>query len=238
MAFFNQVMIFGAGRGTRLAPLTDTCPKPLIPLHKNETTLSRILDMLNKESFDRCIVLNTHHLSHLLQDYCGQHYPKTKLIYENSLLETAGGLQHALPLFDIHKPIVCINGDSIWESSPLALIQEAWDPKAMDILMVVIPQTFAIGYQGMGDYHITPGNYLRYRSLDENAPYVYGGLCVLSPKALSFLQTIAPPLSLKVLFDIFESQKRLKGVIYNDHWGDIGSPHAYASILNFLSTNE
>ena len=97
------VMIFAAGFGKRLKPLTDHTPKPLISLGST-TCLDLIIKRL-KESGIQKIVINTHHLANQIHDHLRQ-YSDIIVSYEKEILETGGGLLKVLHYFD-NKPF-CI----------------------------------------------------------------------------------------------------------------------------------
>ena len=109
----RQAMIFAAGLGTRLKPLTDTMPKALVPVG-GRPLLWHVIMKLKDSGFER-IVVNVHHFAQQIIDYlaANQTFGLDIRISDESekLLETGGGIKKALPLFDPHSPILIHNVD-------------------------------------------------------------------------------------------------------------------------------
>ena len=109
----RQAMIFAAGLGTRLKPLTDTMPKALVPVG-GRPLLLHVIMKLKDSGFER-IVVNVHHFAQQIIDYlaANQNFGLDIRISDESekLLETGGGIKKALPLFDPHSPILIHNVD-------------------------------------------------------------------------------------------------------------------------------
>ena len=108
----KQAMIFAAGLGTRLKPLTDTKPKALIPVG-GETLLGRTIGRLMTFGY-RDFVVNVHHFAKDIEAYVAeQGYAKFVRFSDETemLLETGGGLKKAASLFDPNEPILIHNVD-------------------------------------------------------------------------------------------------------------------------------
>jgi len=108
-----KAMIFAAGRGERMRPLTDTCPKPLLKVRGRPLIEWHVLNLV-RAGFTE-IVINHAHLGHMIEDYLGDgsRYGAT-LLYsaEREALETAGGIANARHLLG-EEPFLAISGD-IW----------------------------------------------------------------------------------------------------------------------------
>lgn len=106
-------MIFAAGLGTRLKPLTDTMPKALVSVG-GEPLLRRVIHNLSVAGVDR-IVVNVHHFAQQIIDYLKENdnFGLDIRISDESagLLETGGGIKHAAPLFAPDAPILIHNVD-------------------------------------------------------------------------------------------------------------------------------
>ena len=99
-------MIFAAGMGTRLKPLTDTMPKALVPV-AGQPLLQHVLNKLHGAGIDN-IVVNVHHFADQITDYLKG--TEVKISDETSmLLETGGGLKKAQSLFGNDEPILVHN---------------------------------------------------------------------------------------------------------------------------------
>ena len=108
----KQAMIFAAGLGTRLKPLTDTMPKALVPVG-GAPLLDIIIRRLRGQGYDRFVV-NIHHFSQMIIDHVAQQDYATLVRFSDEsdqLLETGGGLKKAAPLFDDSEPILIHNVD-------------------------------------------------------------------------------------------------------------------------------
>ena len=122
----KQAMIFAAGLGTRLKPLTDTMPKALVPVG-GKPLLWHVVMKLKDAGYER-IVVNVHHFADQIIDYLmanGNFGLDIRISDEREqLLETGGGIKKALPLFDPSEPILIHNVDIL---SNLALEQLPMD---------------------------------------------------------------------------------------------------------------
>ena len=109
----KQAMIFAAGLGTRLKPLTDTMPKALVPVG-GEPLLHHVIMKLKAAGFER-IVVNVHHFAQQIIDYldANRNFGLDIRISDEreGLLETGGGIKKALPLFDQDSPVLIHNVD-------------------------------------------------------------------------------------------------------------------------------
>src|SRR5437868_8652965 len=120
----HTAFVLGAGLGTRLRPLTETTPKPLIPIF-NKPLITFALDHLIAAGV-RSFVINTHRLAGQFAelfgngDYAG--HPVT-LIHEPDLLETGGGIKNAEHLLS-NGPFITYSGDILSDVNLDALIKE------------------------------------------------------------------------------------------------------------------
>ena len=109
----KQAMIFAAGLGTRLKPLTDTMPKALVRVG-GQPLLWHVVMKLKGAGYER-IVVNVHHFAQQIVDYlkAQDNFGLDIRISDESdqLLETGGGIKKALPLFDPTEPILIHNVD-------------------------------------------------------------------------------------------------------------------------------
>jgi mannose-1-phosphate guanylyltransferase len=118
----RTAFVLGAGLGTRLRPLTNVMPKPLLPIF-GKRLITFVLDHLIAAGVER-FVINTHHLSEqfggLFPDdaYRGR---KVELVHEPVLLETGGGIRNASSLFD-QEPFLVYSGDILTDIDIGALL--------------------------------------------------------------------------------------------------------------------
>ena len=109
----RQAMIFAAGLGTRLKPLTDTMPKALVRVG-GQPLLWHVIQKLKVSGYER-LVVNVHHFAEQIVDYlkANDNFGLDISISDETsgLLETGGGIKKALPLFDPSEPILIHNVD-------------------------------------------------------------------------------------------------------------------------------
>ncbi len=136
----KQAMIFAAGLGTRLKPLTDTMPKALVRVG-GQPLLWHVIHKLKAAGYER-IVVNVHHFAQQIVDYLheNRNFGLDIRISDESagLLETGGGIRKALPLFDPESPILIHNVDIL---SNLDFAHEDYTQCAPDALLLVSRRT-------------------------------------------------------------------------------------------------
>jgi len=111
----RRAMVLAAGFGKRLAPITHTTPKPLVPV-AGRPLLDRLLEFLRAGGIEE-VVINLHHLGHRIEEHVGDgrrfglrvHYSP-----EDPILDTGGGIKRAERLL-AGEPFVVANGDSLLE---------------------------------------------------------------------------------------------------------------------------
>ena len=134
----RQAMIFAAGLGTRLKPLTDTMPKALVPVG-GRPLLDINIRRLMAQGYDRFVV-NIHHFAQQIVDYLQQNGNfgiDIRISDErDKLLETGGGIKKALPLFDAGSPVLIHNVDILSNVDLKELYDDAME-KASDALLLV-----------------------------------------------------------------------------------------------------
>ena len=123
----KQAMIFAAGLGTRLRPLTDTMPKALVRVG-GEPLLWHVIMNLKAGGFER-IVVNVHHFADQIIDYlkANSNFGLDIRISDesNQLLDTGGGIRKAVPLFDPSSPILIHNVDILSNTNLAKLYDSA-----------------------------------------------------------------------------------------------------------------
>lgn len=206
------LMIFAAGKGTRMAPLTDRLPKPLIPV-AGRTLLDRALD-LGRAAGAGPVVVNIHHLGQQIRDHLG---PDIAVSDESDqLLETGGGLRRALPLLG-PGPVLTLNPDAVWRGpNPLAALLAAWDP-GMEALLMLVPLARTHGRQGGGDFSLDPDG-----RLIRGGDLVYGGAQIIRTDRLAAIAE--PVFSLNRLWDLQIAAGRAHGLVHSGEWCDVGRP--------------
>ncbi len=133
-----KAMIFAAGLGTRLRPLTDNCPKALIPVG-GKPMLQRVIEHLKANGFDE-LIINVHYLGDHIRQFLSQHQNFGLRIVisdeTDELLETGGGLWKARDFFDDGTPFLVCNADILTNIDVKAMLQQHQQSGAMATLAV------------------------------------------------------------------------------------------------------
>jgi N-acetyl-alpha-D-muramate 1-phosphate uridylyltransferase len=193
----KRAMVLAAGFGTRLKPLTDNLPKPLVPV-AGKPMIQYALDKLLAYGIEE-VVINVSYLKEPLMAYlAGCKQVKITISEEPEPLETGGGLAKALPLLG-NEPFFTINSDILWSDSnetALNRLTKHWDETAMDVLLLAQSKATAIGHEKGEDHlFIKPENTIGWNS--DLAPYIIAGVGILHPRIFS--QAPSGKFSVKVL---------------------------------------
>lgn len=228
-------MVLAAGKGLRMRPLTETCPKPLVRL-AGKTLLDRALDMLDATIVRRAVV-NVHYLGdQIIEHVKGRIAPAVIISDEREeLLDTGGGIARALPLIGT-RPFFLINSDSAWRDGPapaLLRLAETFDEKEMDGVLLLIEPERGIGYSGGGDFVRGADGRLRRAKGGSASALVYMGVAILSPKL--FAGAPEGAFSLNLVFDRAIAAGRLFGIVHDGEWMHVGTPEALKEAEAFLA---
>jgi N-acetyl-alpha-D-muramate 1-phosphate uridylyltransferase len=221
-------MVLAAGIGKRMRPLTATVPKPLIEV-AGRALIDHALDRLEAAAVDTAVV-NVHYLPALMEAHLARRRrPEIILSDERSgLLDTGGGVAHALPYFS-DQPFYLLNSDSFWIEGArpnLHWLAACWNDDVMDALLLLAPTVRSVGYRGRGDFRMDPAGALRRRPERDVAPFAYAGAGILHPRL--FDGCPEAPFSLNMLFDRAIEEERLYGVRMDGLWLHVGTPEAIA----------
>ncbi|MEQ8480736.1 MAG: nucleotidyltransferase family protein [Hoeflea sp.] len=226
----HSAMILAAGLGTRMRPITETLPKPLVEV-AGKPLIAYSLEALHEIGITN-IVANVHYLAPVLRDWLSRWPLGEVAISDESeeLLDSGGGVAKALPLLG-SDPFVVMNADTFWCEDPeaergnLARMVEDFDPARMDILMLTARLDQATGHTGRGDFIIDADRRLS-RFTGDGEPVIYAGTLILSPRILKSFSE--PRFSLNRCFDSAISQGRLFAAPLTGHWLTVGTPEAIA----------
>jgi MurNAc alpha-1-phosphate uridylyltransferase len=228
-------MVLAAGLGTRLRPVTDALPKPLVEAG-GRSLIDHALDRLAEAGVERTVV-NLHYKGEMLAAHLERRQrtaPEIVLSREERLLETGGGVKCALPYLAEH--FFVLNGDVIWLDGvqpALARLAARFDPARLDVLLLLQPTFSAIGYQGSGDYFLDPLGAPRHRGEREIAPYIFSGIQILHRRV--FDQIDDAVFSLRRVYDRAEAAGRLGGLVHDGEWFHVGTPDGLAATRARLS---
>ena len=225
----RRAMVLAAGLGTRMQPLTDDKPKPLVAVG-GKALINHVLDRLAAAGLETAVV-NVHHFADQIEQHLKpRRTPKIVISDEReALLGTGGGVVKALPFLN-DAPFFLANADTIWIDGVkpnLERLAAAFDAARMDALLLLAPTTSSVGYSGRGDYAMAPDGQLRPRSEREIVPFVYAGAAILAPALFAQAPTGAFPLT--VLFNRAAESGRLFGLRLEGVWMHVGTPDAVAA---------
>ncbi|MBP5393720.1 MAG: phosphotransferase [Bacteroidaceae bacterium] len=132
----GRAMIFAAGLGTRLKPLTDSMPKALVPVG-GKPLLEYQLEKLRAAGFTD-VVINVHHFADMIEEWCQQHPMRLRILFSDErekLLETGGGIKHAASLLRDAQDGFLIHNVDILSNVDLSAFKEAGKGRAATLLV-------------------------------------------------------------------------------------------------------
>lgn len=217
----KKAMVLAAGYGTRLRPLTDRLPKPLVPV-AGKPMIQYALDQLRAYGVEE-VVINVSHLKEQLAAWLAAYEElKVKLSEEAEPLETGGGLKRALPLLG-NEAVFVINSDIIWTDegeSALDRLTHHWDDAKMDFLLLAQSKAKAIGHdKGEDHLFIKRENTIEWNEHD--APYIIAGIGIFHPRVLR--DAPGGKFSVKILWHQALAQSRLFCLPHHGRWFQTGT---------------
>ncbi|MEZ5625948.1 MAG: nucleotidyltransferase family protein [Rhodocyclaceae bacterium] len=221
-------MILAAGRGERMRPLTDTCPKPLLAAG-GAPLIVHHLRRLAAAGIDE-VVINHAHLGQMIEAALGDGSAfglRIRYSPEATALETAGGIRQALPLLG-EAPFLVINGDIFCDVDLAALTTRALAPGDLAHLVLVSNPP----HHPAGDFHLHDGR----ARLSDGERLTFSGIGLYHPDMFTSLPPgLAAPLGPLLRQAIGAGQvgaERFDGL-----WMDIGTPERLAELDARLRPN-
>ncbi|WP_369596656.1 nucleotidyltransferase family protein [Maritimibacter sp. HL-12] len=211
-------MIFSAGLGTRMGALTVSRPKPLVEV-AGRPLVDHALDLAESAGIET-IVANLHYLAEQLAAHLE---PRGVVLSDEreNLLETGGGLRHALPFLG-DGPVFTLNSDAVWTgANPLEQLRSQWKPDEMDALLLLVSQESALGHSGQGDFILDDAG-----RLARGPGLVYSGAQIIKTEGLAAITDEV--FSLNRLWDRMMDEGRLFGAVHSGGWCDVGDPRGIA----------
>ncbi len=234
----TRAMVLAAGLGTRMAPLTQSRPKPLIELN-GEPLIDHAIDRLVRGGVN-FIVVNVHYMADQLIAHLEARRARDTSVEihisseTGAILETGGGIAKALPYFK-GEPFFTYNSDSLWVEgmgSAMARMKARWNPETMDALMLLAACATSIGYDGSGDFEMNACGFLKRRAEMSVAPFVWTGLQIVHPRLFDGAPT--GRFSINPLWDRAIDKGRLLGIRLDGVWIHVGTPQGLEEAENFL----
>lgn len=230
----TTAFVLAAGLGTRMRPLTNDIPKPLVRL-AGRPLIDHVLDRLAAAGIVKAVVNVHHHAGKLEAHLAGRKVPHVVTSDERGLLlDTGGGAVHALDKIGT-APFVIHNSDSVWIEgigSNLDRLLKGWDEARMDSLMLLAPVATSLGYDGPGDFDMDAEGRLKRQAGGLAAPFVFAGVSIAHPRL--FRSAPEGKFSLNVLWNEAIARGRLYGMRLEGTWMHVGDPRALQDAENAL----
>lgn len=239
-----KAMILAAGLGTRMRPLTDNCPKPLLPVAGKPLIVHHIEQLVKLGIVD--IVINHAYLGHMIEEALGDgrqfgchiHYSS-----EQEALETGGGIYNALPLLMANTdsntvsearaepPFLLVNGDVWLDWERIQLPQEI---KGLCHLWLVKNPA----HNPAGDFVLTESNAVfdRDKQNSGDAALTFSGISLIKPALFKNSKAGAFPLA--PLLREAMAQGCVTGELYSGNWVDVGTPERLQQVEDLLIAKE
>lgn len=229
-------MILAAGRGERMRPLTDSCPKPMLKAG-GKPLIAWHLEALARAGFER-VVINHAHLGHVIEAGLGDGRAwGLDICYsaETIALETAGGIAKALPLLG-HQPFLVVNGDVFVEMDFAALARQltAWRATRLAHL-VLVPNP---PHNPHGDFDLLSDGLVMdgvTASAVGASRWTFSGVGLYHPKLFEAVQSDRPAKLAPLLRHAMQSGQ-VSGEIYTGLWLDIGTPQRLNELNDRLNS--
>lgn len=222
----RRAMVFAAGEGRRMLPLTTATPKPLLPLGQSHL-IGENLQRLAAAGVQEVIV-NTAYLAEQIHSALGDGKSwGLRIIFSDEPfpLETGGAVFKALPLLG-DQPFLLLNAD-VFCNYPLQQLCKHTLPNNVlgQLVLVDNPSQHA-----QGDFAIDAQGYI---STNESLPrFTFSGISLLHPDLIRLYPNRREQFALREAFAWAISQGRLQGEHYNGMWIDVGTPERLSQAQN------
>jgi N-acetyl-alpha-D-muramate 1-phosphate uridylyltransferase len=221
----DHAMVLAAGMGTRMRPITDRMPKPLIEVG-GKAMIDWILDACHEGGVNDAVV-NVHYLADMMEAHLRHRtQPRLRISDERAaLLDSGGGVKKAMPHLG-GGPFFILNADAVWIDGPtpsLNRLRQHWNPETMDVLLLLAHSASATGWGNRGDFNMDQTGRLTRAAKTEVTPFVYAGAGVWKPELFDNRPDV---FSLNKLFDEAADKGRLHGLRLDGLWMHVGTPDA------------
>ena len=233
MSKVSRAMVMAAGYGTRMRPLTDDRPKPLVTV-RGKALIDHALDRLVAAGVTLAVV-NLHYRGEMIRAHLSRRHD-IEIVFseEDEILGTGGGVVKALPHF-AGEPFFVLNSDSVWVEGyvpPLPAMQRLWNAEKMDGLLLLAAMTAAMGYDGAGDFLLDACGRVARVPERTSSPYAYPGVQIVHPRL--FDDPPEAPFSTNIVWDRAIARGRLFGMRLDGMWIHVGTPEARAEAETYL----
>ena len=229
----HSAFVLAAGRGSRMMPITQNIPKPLVTVN-NETLLRRTLDQLKIVGIKN-ITINLHYLGNKIEEEL-KDYEELKITYskEDTLLDTGGGIKNALNTIP-DDVFFITSGDGYLidqRGNALQRMLKAWNPQKMDILLLLQPTSSMTLTTGIGDYDLKQ-NGMATRSHDKTGSHMFTSVRLV--KKTIFSNCPEGAFSFLECMDQAEKEGQLYGIEHHGMWHHISTPQDLQTVNESLA---
>lgn len=227
----KNAMVLAAGLGTRMRPITDHMPKPLVEV-AGKALLDYTLDSLADAGVERAVV-NIHHFPDRMIAHLSAYHRLEIIISDerDGLLNNGGGMVKGFGLLP-PGPVIVMNADQFWLPAPgseddnLRRLMKFYDPARMDMAMLCVEPGMTTGHSEKNDFNLDDeGRLARFRPGDPH-PVIYAGAIAMDTTALA--DAPREPFNINLYFDRYIATGRLFGMRLEGHWVTVGTPEAIA----------
>ncbi|KAA1175521.1 nucleotidyltransferase family protein [Rhizobium tropici] len=235
----KQAMVLAAGLGTRMRPITDTIPKPLVKI-AGKPMIDYTLDALVQAGVERAVV-NVHHHADQMEAHLRSYRGLEILISDerDALMNNGGGLVKGLKLLS-REPVFVMNADLFWigerpgHPTNLEKLAGFYDEQRMDMAMLCVELQRTTGHNGKNDFGMAQdGRLARYRDVGHDG-VVYAGAIAMNPSFLDGAPDNA--FNVNIYFDKAIERGRLYGTMMDGHWLTVGTPEAIGEAEEAIRT--
>jgi MurNAc alpha-1-phosphate uridylyltransferase len=216
-------IILAAGLGTRMRPLTNDIPKPMVNI-VNKPLIAYVIDMCLQAGVTQ-IIMNFHYKPESLKHYILHHYADNVILSDEQdlLLDSGGGVLKALSHTNASEFFV-INADCIWHNpnnNALKQLYAIYNPKKFNICKLLSRPQNAIGFDGQPIYGLDNENHIQKTGVLE---YEYTGIQIL--KRDLFGGYMINPFSIRDIWHNELNNHKIGGIEFIGKWLHIGTPNA------------
>ena len=234
-ANITRAMIMAAGFGTRMRPLTNKIPKPLVKV-QGRALIDHVMDRL-VEAGVKTIVVNIHYMGDQIKAHVEKRKDVEIIVSDetDTILDSGGGIYKALPHFR-GEPFFHANADTVWvegASHALDRLKAAWDPYNMDALMLLAPTVSTVCYDGRGDFMMDAEGRLSRVPEGRISPFVWMSMEIVHPRLFDGMQP--GKFSINPLWDKAIAKGRLYGQRLDGVWMHIDRPEAIKQSEEYLA---
>jgi MurNAc alpha-1-phosphate uridylyltransferase len=231
----QTAIVLAAGLGTRMRPLTDDRPKPMIDVG-GKVLIDWVMDDLAEAGITTAVV-NLHYKVEMVSAHLSARRRPTIVVSNETdlLLDTGGGISAALSL--VKDDVVLVtNSDALWGGGlapAVTALTKAWSSETMDSLLLLASMDRAFGFDGAGDFFLGETGTPSRRGTRPQAPMVYAGTQVLHRRL--FDGCPGGPFSVNLVWDEAIADARLKAIVHDDDWYHVGTPETVGPTGRALS---